>query len=102
MATRDLHPPLDTGAALAIAAGVLYVACVILVVAAPAFAMRVLAVLAHGLDIAPLAAAPSPLEALDVVAGLIFWMAMAFVGGAAYAACRNAFARRAVPTPPHP
>lgn len=100
MTTRDRRPALDTGAALAVAAGVLYVACVVLLVLAPAFAVRVLALLVHGLDIAPLATDAAPLQALDVVAGLIFWMAMAFVGGAVYAGCLNAFARRAVRSSP--
>jgi hypothetical protein len=95
MSTVNGRSPLVTGASLAVAAGAVYVACALLVVAAPAFAVRVLALLVHGLDITPLAAGAPPLDALDVLAGLIFWMAIAFVGGAVYAACSNTFARRA-------
>lgn len=94
MAARDLHPPVETGAALAVAAGVLYLACVVLVVASPALAVRVLALLVHGVAVARLTAGAPPLEALDVAVGLVVWMALAFVFGAIYAACRNAFARR--------
>lgn len=102
MATHEQRRPLDIGAALAVAAGVLYLVCVVLVAAAPGFAIRVLAVLVHGLDIRPLAAGAPPLDVLDVLAGLIFWMAMAFVGGAVYAAIGNAFSRRAMRSQPQP
>lgn len=101
MAIPERRSPREAGTALAVAAGVIYLACVALVVAAPAFAVRVLALLVHGLDITPMATGAPPLQALDVITGLFFWMAMAFVGGAVYATCSNAFARRAVRTRPH-
>jgi hypothetical protein len=85
--------PITQGLILSLTIGVLYLLCAILVAIAPNILQSALALVTHGLNLAPLAQNVAPMTLPGVLLGLVALMAYSFLAGAIYAVIHNLLRR---------
>lgn len=81
--------PLRTGLAFALTIAVLYLACLLLMLAAPGAVLWVFSTWVHGLNLAPLTSQPPPVDPARAFIGLFLISGYAFIAGAIYGAIRK-------------
>lgn len=85
--------PVRIGLALAITAGLLNVACALLVTMAPESMINTFQTWWHGIDVTPLALTPPPVSLVSIVTGVVTLMLAAFASGWLFATLYNALGR---------
>ena len=81
--------PKSVGYSLALVAGIVYLACAILVALAPTWTVNVFGALFHGIDITQIARTPVPLT--STILGLIEIVVMGYLVGWLFGAVYNKF-----------
>ena len=81
--------PKSVGYSLALVAGIVYLACAILVAIAPTWTVNVFGALFHGIDITQIARTPVPLT--STILGLIEIVVMGYLVGWLFGAVYNKF-----------
>lgn len=84
--------PLRYGAALAITIGILYIACAVVSMVAPAALAAALDVVAHGINIGPRTTNVAPVTLGEVIVGLVYIVCYSFVAGVLFGTVRNRLA----------
>ena len=84
----DLKPK-SVGYSLALVAGIVYLACAILVAIAPTWTVNVFGALFHGIDISQITRAPVPLT--TTILGLVEIVVMGYLVGWLFGAVYNKF-----------
>lgn len=86
--------PFRTGAAFALTIAILYVACLLLMLAAPGVVLAIFATWVHGLNLEPLTTNPPPIDVGRALLGLLLISGYAFIAGTVYCAVRQWLAPR--------
>ena len=85
--------PVRIGLALAVTAGLLNVACALLVAMVPEPMINTFQTWWHGIDVTPLALTPPPMSLVGIVTGVVTLMLAAFASGWLFATLYNALGR---------
>lgn len=85
--------PWRTGVAFALTVGILYLACLLLMLVAPGVVLGIFSTWVHGLNLEPLTTNPPPLSLARAALGLVLISGYAFIAGTLYGAVRKWLAR---------